>query len=396
MHYTLLSEVFPPRHGGSGRWLYEIYRRQDTEKITAIVDEIPPNLRTYQQIPSEPWINRIPFSLQETGAFSLRGFTNYRNVLNKIRPLLRLSPDTTGSCIHAARVLPEGWLAYLLHRKTGVPFLCYAHGEEINLDGCENSGVMSSRQHRWMAKLVFRSAKKIIANSLNTERVLLDQWSLPQSKVVVMNPGVDASYFSPSSPASSHNQSDHDSKGPTLLTVGRLQKRKGQDQVIKALPLIRSKYPNIRYVIAGDGKERANLQQLTQTCGVEQNVIWKPGCTDSELLRLYQQCDLFLLANRQIGSDVEGFGMVLLEAAACEKATVTCDSGGTKEAVAHNVTGIVLEDSQKERIAACVIDLLDEPSRRSQLGTAGRKRVLEHYDWKVLASQFPKAANLAR
>lgn len=382
--YTLLSEIFPPVHGGSGRWLYEIYRRQ-TNKL-AIVNQIKHEtslVDANQQ--DESWIRRIPLDLEETGAFSWSGRRTYRRALAEVMSVLN---DNNHQCLHAARVLPEGWIAYLHYRKTGTPFLCYAHGEEINLEGSERSGVMSSRQHRWMAKLVLRATRKVIANSLNTRQMLLDQWGLPPSKVVVMNPGVDASFFCPN-PSNQHVSATKQSKnGPTLLTVGRLQKRKGQDEVIRALPLIRASYPSVRYVIAGDGEEREALRRLSKNCNVESHVVWKPNCTDEEILKLYQQCDLFILANRQIGSDVEGFGMVLLEAAACGKATLTCDSGGTKEAIEDGVTGIVIKDSKKERIAESTCELLHDNERRTKLGTAGRQRVLDQYDWNVLAHQF--------
>ena len=382
--YTLLSEIFPPVHGGSGRWLYEIYRRQ-TNKL-AIVNEIKDKtilIDANQQ--DESWIRRIPLSLEETGAFSWSGRRTYRRALTEVMSALE---DNNHQCLHAARVLPEGWIAYLHYRKTGTPFLCYAHGEEINLEGRKTSGVMSSRQHRWMAKLAFRATRKIIANSCNTRQMLLDQWGVPPSKVVVMNPGVDASFFCPN-PSNQHATAPEQSEsGPTLLTVGRLQKRKGQDQVIRALPLIRVSYPNIRYVIAGDGEEREALRRLSRNCNVESHVIWKPNCTDDEILEQYQQCDLFILANRQIGSDVEGFGMVLLEAAACGKATITCDSGGTKEAIEDGVTGVVLKDSNAERIAESICELLADADLRTRFGTAGRQRVMDQYDWNILAKQF--------
>ena len=112
-----------------------------------------------------------------------------------------------------------------------------------------------------------------------------------------------------------------------VLTVGALQKRKGQDMMIRALPAIRQRCPDVLYAIVGEGWERPYLESLVAELSVADLVQFRATPADDELIECYQQCDLFALPNRQVGWDFEGFGIVLLEAQACGKPVVTGQSG---------------------------------------------------------------------
>ncbi|QDS88332.1 GDP-mannose-dependent alpha-(1-6)-phosphatidylinositol monomannoside mannosyltransferase [Rosistilla ulvae] len=289
--------------------------------------------------------------------------------------------------LHAARVLPEGWLAYLHSMRTGTPYHCYAHGEELNLQGSEDGGVMASRQHRWMARKVLCRAQGMIANSENTRRILTEQWNVPAGKITVLNPGVDTQTFCPSVRNLSVRYALGWNDAPVVLTVGRLQKRKGHDQMIRALPEILSAIPKLKYAIAGDGEERQALHALAAETGVSTSICWHPKVSDSSLLQMYQQCDLFALPNRQIGSDVEGFGMVLLEAAACGKATIAGRSGGTYEAIEDGVTGRLVDARSPHEIASATVQLLQDSTVKDSMGRAGRQRAKREFDWSVLANR---------
>src|SRR5690606_26326033 len=155
---------------------------------------------------------------------------------------------------------------------------------------------------------------------------------------------------------------------PVILTVGRLQKRKGHDQMLRALPAIRAAVPDILYVIAGNGEERDALETLMESLGLQNHVQFCGEITDSELVDCYQQCDLFVLPNRQIGDDLEGFGMVLLEAQACGKPVVAGNSGGTLEAMFPEKTGRLVRCDSPDELSKAVIDLLRDPDRLRQMG----------------------------
>jgi phosphatidylinositol alpha-1,6-mannosyltransferase len=105
------------------------------------------------------------------------------------------------------------------------------------------------------------------------------------------------------------------------------------------------------------------------------------------MIQCYQQCDLFVLPNRQVGQDIEGFGMVLLEAQACGKPVIAGASGGTAETMRIPQTGHVIPCEGPEPLATLVSDLLADPARLTRMGEAARQWVVDHFDWGVLSSQ---------
>jgi phosphatidylinositol alpha-1,6-mannosyltransferase len=174
---------------------------------------------------------------------------------------------------------------------------------------------------------------------------------------------------------------------PVVLTVGRLQQRKGHDVMIRALGTIRAAVPEVLYAIVGDGEERFRLERLVAREGLGRHVQFLGELPDEDLLRCYQQCDLFVLPNRQVGLDIEGYGIVLLEAQACGKAVVTGASGGTRETLRDPDTGRVVACELPEELAATVVDLLAEPGRRGRMGAAARRLAVECFDSATLSRQ---------
>jgi phosphatidylinositol alpha-1,6-mannosyltransferase len=172
-----------------------------------------------------------------------------------------------------------------------------------------------------------------------------------------------------------------------VLTVGALQARKGQDAMIRALPLIRRDCPSVLYVIAGEGWQKPYLEELVTTHRVTDFVQFRDAPSDDEVLALYQQCDLFVLPNRQVGWDFEGFGIVLLEAQACGRAVIAGRSGGAPEAIDAGRTGELVDGESVDELARVVVSLLTDDARREALGRAGREWATTHFDWRVAAAR---------
>src|SRR5207247_1614112 len=174
---------------------------------------------------------------------------------------------------------------------------------------------------------------------------------------------------------------------PVILTVGRLQKRKGQDTMIRALHAVRRAQPQVLYAVVGDGEERASLEALVQSEGLTEHVQFLGEVNDARLLTCYRACDLFALPNRQEGKDIEGFGMVLLEAQACGKAVVAGDSGGTAETMRIPETGRVVCCDGPDALAAVVADLLADRPLLERMGRAAREWVVNQFDWSALCGR---------
>jgi phosphatidylinositol alpha-1,6-mannosyltransferase len=291
--------------------------------------------------------------------------------------------------LHCGRCLPEGLLALRLRLRTGTPYVCFAHGEEVNLSGPSwwRGRAYHSRKVALAAGVVLRQARGVIANSHNTRSILTDRWGLRAERVHVLHPGVDTARFFPAA-ADALGRGELGWGGRTvLLTVGRLQRRKGHDVLIAALPLVRRRFPDVLYAIVGDGEERGALGELARRLGVEEAVQFRGEAGDGELVRCYQQCDLFVLPNRDIDGDIEGFGMVLLEAQSCGRPVLAGASGGTAEALSAGETGELAPCTDPAAVAERICALLADRPRLAAMGRAGRAWVTARFGWDGLALQ---------
>jgi phosphatidylinositol alpha-1,6-mannosyltransferase len=378
----LLSENFPPKTGGSSRWFWEIYRRLPQDQVLIAAGEDP--RQESVELPDGLRVERLPLTLRQWGLASFEGLRGYRRSLGRLRPLLKSERITM---VHSGRNLPEGLLALALKCRRGIPYACYVHGEEVNT-------ASTSRELSWLTRRVLHGAAFLIANSRNTEQLLEVEWGLPAERIRVLHPGVDCQRFVPA-PRDARIRTElgwH--QRPVILTVGRLQKRKGHDQMILALGIIRKTIPDVLYAIIGDGEERPYLQELVTREGLGDHVQFRGEVDDEGLVRCYQQCDLFALPNRQVGKDIEGFGMVLLEAQACGKPVLAGASGGTAETMKIPETGHVVNCEGPRELAALVTELLTDRERLARMGAAARPWVLERFDWAALGRQAEQVFGL--
>jgi phosphatidyl-myo-inositol dimannoside synthase len=371
----LLTEVFPPQVGGSGKWLYEVYRRMPLGVVVA-AGEHPQAARFDERHLLA--MRRMDLQFPKWGILEPRAIGQYWHVAGR---LLRLVREEEITAVHCGRVLPEGWLAWLLKWRLGLPYWVFVHGEELQYG-------LQSRQLGWMMRRVFQGAAGVIANSHNTATLLQARWALPPARVQVVHPGVDATEFVPASRDEGFRESVGWQARRVVLTVGRLQQRKGQDMLLKALPIIRQRVPDVLYVIVGDGEEREALEQQVRTLHLNEQVQFFGEAHSDLLLRCYQQCDLFVLPNREVHGDFEGFGMVLVEAQACGQPVIAGSSGGTRETMRVGKTGLIVDCTRPEPLAQAIGDLLLDPARREAMGRAGRQWVESHFDWSRLSERL--------
>jgi phosphatidylinositol alpha-1,6-mannosyltransferase len=369
----LISEIFPPKTGGSSRWFWEIYRRLPREEVVIAAGEDP--CQAAFDATHDLCVRRLPLRMRQWG---LRSWSGSRGYCRGVRHLLRVVKAEQVRRVHCGRCLPEGVMALALRWLCGLPYVCYVHGEDVNT-------ASESRELAWLARRVLRAADLIVANSRNTARILADEWHQDGGRVALLYPGVDTARFVPAP----RNRAARDRLGwgdrRVVLTVGRLQRRKGHDHLIRALADIRKVVPDIVYAIVGDGEERPGLEDLAARAGVRDHVQFLGEVPDDELIARYQQCDLFALPNRQVGKDIEGFGMVLLEAQACGIPVLAGASGGTAETMRVPETGRVVDCDDPGRLAAALIELLTGPELLRRMGAAGRLWMVESFDWSALA-----------
>lgn len=372
----LLTEIFPPTIGGSGRLFWEIISRLPADRFLVAAADVP-GAAEFDRTHSHT-IFRLPMVIGDRG---LRQWPSLKFYLRTAWRVKRLVKQHGIGLLVCGRNLPEGLVGYLVNKLCGVPFAFVSHGEDIGV-------TKTSREMTWMTRRVMRRAVGIIANSFNTRRMLLEDWAYPDAKIHVIQPGVDASKFTPA-PADERFRTEMGWNGRTvLLTVGRLQKRKGHDMVIRSLPGVRTKVPSVLYAIVGKGEEEPTLRTLAAECGVADAVQFLGAVSDETMTRCYQQCDLFVLANRTVGvGDIEGFGMVLLEAQACGKPVVAGDSGGTGETMRVPDTGRIVNCDGSDKLGELLMELLSNPAELTAMGRRGRAWVEERFDWPQVAAR---------
>jgi phosphatidylinositol alpha-1,6-mannosyltransferase len=193
-------------------------------------------------------------------------------------------------------------------------------------------------------------------------------------------PTVDEQRFRPDIPSDDlRNRLGLSAHQRLILSVGRLNRRKGFDSVIRALPLLNQNGVDAHYVVIGIGEDAAHLRNLVDEQSVAHRVHLLGHVSYEDLPRWYAACDVFAMPNRDIGGDTEGFGLVFLEAAAAGKPAIAGRAGGTGSAVLDGVTGLRVDGEQVGEVTRALIRLLSSADEAAEMGRNGRQRILEYF-----------------
>lgn len=253
------------------------------------------------------------------------------------------------------------WLAAALSPALGLPWLAVGHGSEFLEDSR-----LRGRPTRWAVE----RATAVVAVSRYTAQ-LIEGIARPRRLVVIPN-AADGERFRPGLDVAPLRRSLGLDGRRVLLTVGRVSERKAQDVVIRALPLIRERFPDVVYVVAGLPERQAAYRALAEQLGVAQSVIFTGVVADEELPAYFNLCDLFVLVSRRADGDVEGYGIVVQEAALCGKPAVVSRDCGLTEAIVEGVTGLSVPPDDPAATAEAVIALLQNETAQ-QMGRRARE-----------------------
>jgi phosphatidylinositol alpha-1,6-mannosyltransferase len=211
-----------------------------------------------------------------------------------------------------------------------------------------------------------------------------------RAELVHLPPGVDSDTFGPDVDGSAVRARYGLTGRPVVVCVSRLVPRKGQDTLIHALPLVRRAVRNVALLLVGAGRYRDELETLARSLGVADAVIFAGGVPHDELPGHYAAGDVFAMPcrTRRGGMDVEGLGIVFLEASASCLPVVVGDSGGAPDAVRHGETGYVVSGRDASAVADRLIELLRDDELRARMGTAGRAWVEREWRWDILAGRL--------
>jgi len=213
----------------------------------------------------------------------------------------------------------------------------------------------------------------------------------PHTSLEHLPPGVDVERFRPDPAAREELRARYGlGERPVIACVSRLVPRKGQDMLIRALPSIRSRIDGAALVVVGGGPYLSTLRQLAERVGVAEHVIFTEGVAPAELPTHHAMADVFAMPcrTRGAGLDVEGLGIVYLEASASGVPVVAGRSGGAPESVQDGRTGIVVDGRSADQIADAVTRILADTALAAKMGAAGRRWVVESWRWQTHAARL--------
>ena len=213
----------------------------------------------------------------------------------------------------------------------------------------------------------------------------------PRAALEYVPPGVDTDRFAPDPAARAEMRSRYGlGERPVIVCLSRLVPRKGQDMLIRALPAIRERVEGATLVIVGGGPYLATLHRLAREAGVTEHVVFTGGVPGAELPAHHAMADVFAMPcrTRGAGLDVEGLGIVYLEASATGVPVVAGRSGGAPETVQDGVTGRVVNGWDVDEIATAVGEILADPERAAQMGAAGRRWAIANWQWRNQAARL--------
>ena len=277
---------------------------------------------------------------------------------------------------------PLGLLAPML-RKCGVKkIVALTHGHEV-----------------WWAKVpLFSHALHRIGESVDHLTYLGDFTKKEISKALSQNasdcmvkiaPGIDVDHFAPVDGGEVRKEFGIENK-KVIVSVGRLVPRKGQDVLIEALPLIIEKVPDAHLLLVGKGKYEKKLRSLVAKHHMGDRITFTGRIEYKDLPRYISAGDVFAMPcrSRFTGLEVEGLGIVYLEASACGVPVVAGDSGGAPDAVKEGITGFVVNGKNVKEVAAATTEILSQPPLAQSMASAGRRWIVEEWRWQIWSSRF--------
>jgi phosphatidylinositol alpha-1,6-mannosyltransferase len=369
----LLTNEFPPGPGGIGNHAYHLARQ--LVRLGWEVRVIAP-----QDFVSEAEIQDFnrqqPFQIirASSGQGSLHGGVARFSLLDG--QLRKKEVDLLVATSRSAVMLGS-----LAARLFGVKLVAVGHGTEFNAP---------DRWSREILRQAYQQANAVICVSYYTWGLMEKMGIRPRAGQVITN-GADDTRFHILSPEAKQDfrQKAVLPDGPILLTVGRVNDRKGQEIVIRALPEILQEFPETHYLMAGLPEKKQELTEMARQLGVAEHIHFLGRVSDEDLVGYLNCCDLFLMPSRVApDGDCEGFGIAVVEAALCGKPSIVSMNSGLPEAIVDGTTGLAIPDNDVDATARAVLQLLQNRPLLQKMGEAAHSIARERQTWEVKAAEY--------
>jgi len=278
---------------------------------------------------------------------------------------------------------PLGLMARGLRKAGAKKILALTHGHEV-----------------WWAKVFpFNVAMKKIGSDVDhltylgefTRRAISKALKIENANAMLkIAPGIDTEHFIPRPDAFELRNSLGLDDKKIIISVGRLVHRKGQDKLIQAMPTVIKKIPNAHLLLVGEGPYESRLKKMVEKLSLEQHVTFVGRILYDKLPTYLSAANLFAMPSRSrfFGLEVEGLGIVYLEASSCGIPVLAGNSGGAPDAVIEGVTGICVDGTDVSAIAAGVLEILADAQRASRMGAEGRNWIVDKWRWDLWSKEF--------
>ncbi|HEY8302209.1 MAG TPA: glycosyltransferase family 4 protein [Jatrophihabitans sp.] len=362
----VVTNDFPPRQGGIQSYVHELARRQPAGSIVVYASDHAGSVGFDAQQP-------FPVVRHPTGLLVPTPAARRRVVATLRRH--------GASSVWFGASAPLGLLAPALRRAGADRIVASTHGHEAGwaMLPVARQTLRTIGRHCDVVTYITEYTRSRMASALGDHPAL--RQLAPGVDVDTFRTGVDGSAV-----RARHGLTDR----PVIVCVSRLVRRKGQDLLIDALPAVRRAVPDAALLLVGSGPYEADLRVRAARAGVSEHVVFAGGVAFPELPEHYAAGDVFAMPcrTRRRGLDVEGLGMVYLEASATGLPVVAGDSGGAPEAVREGETGYVVGGRDVSMLTDRLVALLSDADLRARMGRAGRAWVERDWTWDVRAAQL--------
>lgn len=374
MAILVITWNFPPRRGGMEHLLASVCNGlSKNHRLLVITSYADPSYARETGIFRSRWPGLFPF---------------FFYALCKGALLLRSQRDI--SAVFGGSVLVTPMiviLARIFRRKA----IVQAHGLDV---------VYSRSIYQFLCVRWLKFCDRVIANSGYTAS-LVQQKGVAPNRITVIPPGVDLEAFGRPVNAQAIKKEFGLEGKQIILFVGRLARRKGVKEFIEnSLPKIIQERPDVRFVVVGDNPKQSlthrddvlrEIKEAIAEMKMQDYVYLLGALEDHDVIKLYHACEVVILPAVAVAGDVEGFGIVLLEAAAAGKPVVSTCIGGIAEAIEDKASGILVAPEDYRLMSQSIIDLLSDHKIRSEMGEYAQKRIKETFCWDLIILRYEKA-----
>ncbi|WP_343600939.1 glycosyltransferase family 4 protein [Mycobacterium sp.] len=365
----LVTNDFPPRRGGIQAYLAELVSRIAGSHTLTVYAPQWNDADIFDARADGYQVVRHPSTLMLPGpAVEAR--------------MCRLIADHGIETVWFGAAAPLGLLADRARRAGATRVLASTHGHEVGWSMLPAARAVLRRigDRTDVVTFVSRYTRARFASAFG-----------PAASLEYLPAGVDTDRFRPDRASRTELRARYRlGQRPTVVCLSRLVPRKGQDMLIRALPRVRRRVDGAALVVAGGGPYLSALRRLARRHGVSEHVTFTGGIPAAELPAHHALADVFAMPcrTRGAGLDVEGLGIVFLEASATGVPVIAGFSGGAPETVRPGQTGLVVDGRSVTDVADAVSDLLADPGRAAAMGAAGREWVTAHWRWDTLAARL--------